>query len=311
MFNQLRAGLLQVLRVPPEPESPFGDPASTRVFRASPKYYSLRLLGWALGQLFALTGLIFGVVIMLTIENQAAEIRSRPAVVTASSVQAESSSVEAKPKPVRLAKAKHGFKDVVNDLATTLAKVPPGRFAVIWLLKLLGLLFYLTQLVLSYVALRLDYEMRWYVVTDRSLRIRTGLWQVQELTMSFANLQQVELSRGPIQQLLGLADVRVQSAGGSSGGSHHASGQSASLHTGFFHGVDNAAEVRDLILSRLRHFRETGLGDLDEVHQAAPMLTVAPNAAVAPESAAVSAACELLAETRQLRAVLLKGQAPS
>ena len=65
MFDPLRSALLRILRVPPEPEPPFGDPASTRVFRASPKYYSLRLLGWGLGQLFALAGLIFGVVIMV------------------------------------------------------------------------------------------------------------------------------------------------------------------------------------------------------------------------------------------------------
>src|SRR5262249_39537298 len=31
---------------------------------------------------------------------------------------------------------------------------------------------YLTIVLLSYVLVRLDYEFRWYVVTDRSLRIR-------------------------------------------------------------------------------------------------------------------------------------------
>ncbi len=114
-------------------------------------------------------------------------------------------------------------------------------------------------MLLTYAALRLDYELRWYVVTDRSLRIRTGIWKVQELTMSFANLQQVMLSQGPVQRFLGIADVLVQSAGG--GGSEHGhQTRESSLHAGYFHGVDNAAEVRDLILARLRHFRENRPG---------------------------------------------------
>jgi hypothetical protein len=46
MFSLLRSWLLRILRVPPEPQAPVGDPASTRVFRASPKFYFLRLLGW-------------------------------------------------------------------------------------------------------------------------------------------------------------------------------------------------------------------------------------------------------------------------
>ena len=84
--------------------------------------------------------------------------------------------------------------------------------------------------------------------------------------MSFANLQQVVVTQGPLQRLLGLADVRVQSAGG--GGDTHEKGGGDSLHTGVFHGVDNAGEIRDLILERLRHFRETGLGDPHELRTA-------------------------------------------
>ncbi len=69
---------------------------------------------------------------------------------------------------------------------------------------------------LTYAIRRLDVELHWYIVTDRSLRIRTGLVRLQETTMSFANLQQVEVKQGPLQRLLGLADVHVQSAGGGS-----------------------------------------------------------------------------------------------
>jgi uncharacterized membrane protein YdbT with pleckstrin-like domain len=149
--------------------------------------------------------------------------------------------------------------------------------------------------------------MRWYVVTDRSLRIRTGVWSVQESTMSFANLQQVEVSQGPLQRLLGLADVKVQSAGGSD--NPHGKPQD-DLHTGHFHGVDNAHEIRDLIQDRLRRYRESGLGDPEEARHAAQAAAAREHAATltagsAPTDADVLAAArELAAEAKALRVAL-------
>jgi uncharacterized membrane protein YdbT with pleckstrin-like domain len=151
--------------------------------------------------------------------------------------------------------------------------------------------------------LRLDYELRWYMVTDRSLRIRSGIWRVQEMTMSFANLQHITMSQGPLQRLLGIADVRVQSAGGGGGGADHSHGQHRSLHTGFFHGVENAPEIRDLILERLRQFRETGLGDPDEVRHA---MHAAPAQAEPLDAATLAAATDLLAAARELRQSIAK-----
>jgi hypothetical protein len=196
-------------------------------------------------------------------------------------------------KPGRHRPLAQGFKDVA-------ARVPQFVFVLLWIGKGLGLVIYLGQLAVTYAAVRLDYEMRWYLVTDRSLRIRSGLWKVREMTMSFANLQQVMVSQGPLQRLLGIADVRVHSAGGGGSSDPH-QGQGDNMHTGVFHGVENAFEVRDLILDRLRHFRETGLGDPDELAHLPP--------ANSPVSGAetVAAARELLVETRQLRCVIESG----
>jgi membrane protein YdbS with pleckstrin-like domain len=290
MFDSLRAWLLKILRVPPEPHAPFGAPDSTRVFRASRKFYQLRLIGWGCGQLFALAGLIAGVMFFLYVERQAIELRNRPKLVEPVQVEQKVTSLDSKTgKPV---KARHRNVKLEDKLAGLLAKIPAEWFFLIWFVHLFAVLLYLAQAVLTYVTLRLDYEMRWYVVTDRSLRIRTGLWAVQEMTMSFANLQQVVTSQGPLQRLLGIADVRVQSAGGGGAAAQGKHAGGLSLHAGYFHGVDNAAEVRDLILARLRQFRESGLGDPDEHRPPAP----------APE--AVLAARELLAEARALRQAL-------
>lgn len=301
MYNSLRSWLLKILHVPPEPQAPFGNPASTRVFRASRKFFQLRLIGWGFGQLCALIGLIAGLTFFMYAEHKLAEIRNPPAPVEP--VQVEQKVAQINPKTGKPVRAKHQNIKSADDLVRLLAKIPPRWFFLVWAFELLGLLSYLAQLVLTYVSLRLDYELRWYVVTDRSLRIRTGLWSVQEMTMSFANLQQVVTSQGPLQRLLGIADVRVQSAGGGGGATHGQQAHGQSLHTGYFHGVDNAAEVRDLILARLRQFRESGLGDPDEHRQAAVAITGNPSAIVS-ENDAVVAARELLAEARELRHAL-------
>ena len=122
----------------------------------------------------------------------------------------------------------------------------------------------------SLAVLRLDYEKRWYVVTDRSLRVREGVTTVREMTVTFANIQNVAVMQGPIQRALGLADLQVETAGG---GSAHANQKQIgpNLHVAWFRGIDNAEEVKALIQDRLRKLKDTGLGDHDDhAPQAAP-----------------------------------------
>jgi membrane protein YdbS with pleckstrin-like domain len=117
------------------------------------------------------------------------------------------------------------------------------------------------QLLITFWMQKLDYEMRWYIVTDRSLRIRSGVWSVKEVTMTFANIQKVQVSQGPIQKLLNIATVVVSSAGGGSAAGPHGQTSSSDHHAARFEGVDNAPEIRDIILERLRQYRDAGLGD--------------------------------------------------
>jgi membrane protein YdbS with pleckstrin-like domain len=302
MFDRLRNLLLRLLRVPAEPEPPFGDPQSTRVFRAGKNYLKLRLIGWGVGQIFVLGGIIFGIGLVALIEYKAEQIHAAERSARLRTESRENNAPTAAPQVSESRQPGRKNQSAIAAAARFAAKLPPAVFALLWVLKAAGLVFFAGQALLTYVALRLDYEMRWYIVTDRSLRIRTGLWRVQEMTMSFANLQQVEVSQGPLQRLLGIADVRVKSAGG---GGDQASQHGAvdTMHPGFFHGVDNGTEVRDVILKRLRSFRETGLGDPDEIHTTPPLL--APGTVIdAPrlDPGTLAAAQEVLAEVRQLRA---------
>ena len=133
---------------------------------------------------------------------------------------------------------------------------------------ILGLSAFVLQLGVTYFSLRLSFEMRWYKVTDRSLRIRTGVWNVSEMTMTFDNIQNITVTQGPLERLFGISDVRVTTAGGGEAAAQkkscHGGGQN--LHLGVFRGVDNPEEIRDLMLARLRRLRDTGLGDPTDDH---------------------------------------------
>jgi membrane protein YdbS with pleckstrin-like domain len=110
---------------------------------------------------------------------------------------------------------------------------------------------------------RLDFEKRWYLVTDRSLRIREGIVNVREMTITFANIQNISISQGPLQRAIGIADLRVDTAGGASPGRRQ-KGMSQSMHTAWFRGVGNGNAIRELIQKRLRELKDSGLGDHEE-----------------------------------------------
>lgn len=157
---------------------------------------------------------------------------------------------------------------------------------------------FLVQIPVTYAMLRLDYELRWYIVTDRSLRIREGIASVKEKTMTFANVQNLTVKQGPLQRLLGIADLEVRTAGGGGGGSEGGKhGVAESLHEAYFRGVDNAEEIRDVMRERVRRHRDAGLGDPDD---AAPARLPAASGGAGPEL--LAAAREMLEEARALRA---------
>jgi membrane protein YdbS with pleckstrin-like domain len=116
--------------------------------------------------------------------------------------------------------------------------------------------------VIAYVGLHLRYDTTWYVFTDRSLRIRRGIWVIHETTITFENVQNVEVAQGPVQRYFGIADVIVQTAGGgASKKTSHGGEKSSDTHVGLLQGLDNADAVRDQILERVKRSRTAGLGD--------------------------------------------------
>lgn len=114
--------------------------------------------------------------------------------------------------------------------------------------------------VIAYIAIHLRYDTTWYVLSDRSLRIRRGLWTLHETTITYENVQNVAVRQGPLQRWFGIADLVVQSAGG--GGATASKGADPTGgHVGVLEGLADAPRVRGLILERARQSRGAGLGD--------------------------------------------------
>src|SRR5690606_22403668 len=123
-----------------------------------------------------------------------------------------------------------------------------------------------------------------------------GVMSVREMTMTFANIQNIKITQGPIQRMLGISDLMVQTAGG--GGVVTPDGQQGgvlfNMHIGYFRGVDNAEEILALMQERLRKQRSAGLGDSDDVEQE-------EQDGAAPETSVLDAARAMLEEARALR----------
>ena len=213
MYNSFRNCCERLLRIPRDPESPPGDEASMRLFRAAPQFYKYLLVLWGVKSLAALFVISW---------------------------------IAIAPAAGAFALTKRGHHSGLLLLFI------PGVF---------GMLVVLLRL-FALALVRIDFEKRWYLVTDRSLRVREGIVGVREMTVTFANIQNISISQGPVQRLLGIADLRVDTAGG--GAVNDTKHPGMNLHTAWFRGVSNATEVRELIQQRLREFKDAGLGDHEE-----------------------------------------------
>ena len=236
MYSLFKNFALRIVKAPTEPpQAPAGSYDSVQVYRASPRYLTYRLLGFALVSL---------------------ALFLLPVVLALAGV------------------AKH-------DRAMVIA-------ALVFVPLIAVIQFFV------YFAVRIDYDMRYYIVTDRSMRVREGAFVVKEKTISYANVQNLRVVQGPLLRLLGIWNLRVDTAGGGGEGKGEAGASSRQVQMA---GIENAHEVRDLILGHLKKRGvSSGLGDIDDRDDDAGSLGSA-----SPE--VVSALTELRTATSALRLV--------
>jgi membrane protein YdbS with pleckstrin-like domain len=256
VIEATKAFVLRACRVPARPHLPAGDPRSARVFRAGLNFWRLRLARWGLSQVLTLAGVLFMIALL-----------------------------HAGPRAFEWNQPLSRVLETIDFVRwMTLLRV----------IEILSVATWLLQMPLTLAVARLDYEMRWYVVTDRAARLREGVLKVKEMTFTLANVQDIRLRQNPLQRLLGLADVELRTAGGSEAPAEH-TGQVENLHLARFGSVDadTAEVIRDLVRERIRLARAgAGLGDPED--RAEP---------IADAGAALRAACEeAVRESAALRA---------
>jgi hypothetical protein len=179
MRERLQDQLRNLLKIPGEPAAPFGAPGSVRVFRAGPGFLRYRLLGWSVRQLGALLGILF---VLQFFAFDSSGVASR-------------------------------IEEQMNQNVPLQEWDIPLTFGTLWkAFEMLAIAGFVVQLPFTFLMLYLDYDYRWYILTDRSLRIREGLMRIDERTMTFSNIQNVTVRQGPLQRLLGISDLEVSTA---------------------------------------------------------------------------------------------------
>ncbi len=205
LYDALKEPLLELLKAPRDPpEPPLGSAGSVQIFKASPRYLTLKLLIH-----FGSIALVLGFELL-------------------------------------------GWALAPTPEATAALSVVSVAVVAVTVVLMLG----------RYFLIRLDYDMRFYVLTDRSLRIRRGALSIEESTYTFANVQNLTLHQGPLERLLGITHLHIETAGG--GASSGAGDSGAGIyHKGRLEGIDpkTATELRDRILALVTSYGDSGLGE--------------------------------------------------
>lgn len=111
----------------------------------------------------------------------------------------------------------------------------------------------------AYFGIRLEYDMRYYILTDRSLRIRKGVWSIIEQTLTFVNIQNIAVEQGPLERLFGISRLVVETAGGGGTVAGHQPGAvMQNFHRATLSGLENAAEIREQIILYLKKIPHSG-----------------------------------------------------
>lgn len=140
---------------------------------------------------------------------------------------------------------------------------------------------------LALVTTRVDFELRHYLVGDRSLRVAQGAWTREEVTLSYANVQNLEVNQGPLERFFGFKSLTISTAGADSTPGNENS------HLVTLVGLSDADDLRALILGMLKQHKDAGLGD--PAQPPGPSLSIARlsevrDAALALRAAATKAA---------------------
>jgi len=109
-------------------------------------------------------------------------------------------------------------------------------------------------LILLVIWIVMFYNRYMFQVQKDGIEIKRGILWKKDITIPYDRVQNVDIDRGPIEQLVGIYNLNVFTAGTSS------ETQAIFGAEGYLPGVKNAEKVRDTILERVQESEEDGLG---------------------------------------------------
>ncbi|MDX9719182.1 MAG: PH domain-containing protein [Myxococcota bacterium] len=132
----------------------------------------------------------------------------------------------------------------------------------LYVLLLLPVLFLLVAppALLLWVAAQLRYDSTWYVMGERSLTLRRGIWTIHEMTVTFENVQNLKIVQGPVERYFGISKLLIETAGGAPVDPKTGLAPARPL----LEGIEQPERLRATILGKLRQSQNTGLGDEPE-----------------------------------------------
>ncbi len=288
----MRERLLHLLRIREKPDPPPGIDTDLRTFRASRRHLYYNAARWLPKQIAGFFGLLVSLAFFGLIDVGFIRFGGLDMVIERISER------------------------IGNNINISFFSFEWAPSHVLMLIEGTAVVTFAVQFFASLLLLKLDWELRWYMVGEEFLRLREGLWTVHEQTIRIANIQNMKVKQGPIQRLFGIADLEVHTAGGGNLPTDLDELEGKTLHLGRFRGLEDARALRDRIRERLTRERGTGLGDADDEspHEAVeissledpyePVETGDPVALPLPASITeelVQAARDLRDETRTLR----------
>ena len=126
------------------------------------------------------------------------------------------------------------------------------------------------------------YDSAWFTLTENEIIVERGVWWKRKDVVPYNRITNLSIVQGPISRWLGLATIRVQTAGFSTAGSAGAPAAEAVLF-----GVENAEELAEKVMGIVRSLRPVAV-------EAAPELARPLGDVMA----------EMLAELRRIRELM-------
>ncbi|MBO3841407.1 MAG: PH domain-containing protein [Candidatus Brockarchaeota archaeon] len=110
----------------------------------------------------------------------------------------------------------------------------------------------------SIIWINLYYSSVFYTFTENEIIVERGIWWKNNSIVPYNRITNVDIRQGPLSRILGLWEIRIQTAG-----YHDTSGGGIEVAEAILQGIKNIDEVKSFILSKVRELKpmavETGL----------------------------------------------------